>query len=149
MSFFPVNEDLFFGVFVLVNTQNAFLQLEHNGAGGVNQVDVVFFRDTVCLWRLSMSTDEDSGVMKGRVLIVVNDLQPHVSEPLHFLVVVYNVTQTIEGFVLQKVFFCRSDSVDHAEAETGVLVNNNFFWHGYQLSGNRESTNSTRLKICS
>ena len=63
--------------------------------------------------------------MQTGQLIVVNRLQTHRRQTIHFLSVVHNITQTIERTAMTQFFLRLLDSGHYAEAETRVFINCN------------------------
>ena len=63
MSFFAVNDNLgTFFCFVVVYFFDSFLKLQYYRAGGVNDFDVVFFRNPIGFRWFAMSTEKTARI---------------------------------------------------------------------------------------
>ena len=88
------------------------LEVQHHLASGINDFDVVLFRDAVSFGRLAVGTDQYPSAMQLPELVVGDDLQPHLHQPLQLLAVMHNVAQTVESPLFLKPLFRRLDGVD-------------------------------------
>ena len=102
----------------MVEVCNTLLQFQYHRAGGVNERDVVLLGGLVGEGRFPMRADEHGGVAQLLELLVTDHPQTEVGEAFHLLVVVHNIPQAIQGFVVRQVLFRRLDGVNHSEAES-------------------------------
>jgi hypothetical protein len=75
---------------------DAALQLEHYGAGGVDDFNVVLLCLLVGLGRFAMSAKQDLPSTEFTKGSVVDGLQTKVAQAVAFTLVVYNVSEAIE-----------------------------------------------------
>ena len=107
---------------------DAFLQVQHHGAGGIDEMDLVFGGLTVGGRRLAMCPQEHVGTVQPREGIVVDGDQSHSAQAFHLAPVMHNVTETIEPTALLQLFLGLADGAGHAETEPRTRVN--FNGHG-------------------
>ena len=106
------------GIFLL----DAFLQAEDNGAGGVDDFDVVSAGRLVGLGRFAMGTKQYLGVVQAVEFVVVDGDESHFLQTLHLTAVVYNVAQAVQRAAFGQLLFGFADGVDHSEAEARSFV---------------------------
>ena len=109
----------------LILPPDAFLQMEDNGTGGIDEVDVVGSSLLVGGWRFTMSTQQHVGITQlGKLLMVYGD-KPELAQAFHLLTVVNDISQTVELSSLLQLLFSFSDGAGDAEAEAGTGVDFN------------------------
>lgn len=121
MALFPENDDLRLAAgrgYVLY----AFLQLQHYGARGIDNFNVVAPGYGISFGRFAVGAKEYLGVVQLAEPVVVNRLQSHFLQALHLFTVVDNVTEAIEAVPFCQFFFCFTDGCCHAEAESRAIV---------------------------
>ena len=96
---------------------DALLQVQHNGACGINEVDGMFSGKGVCGRRLSMSAQQHLRIMDVSHLLVIDGHQSHLLQSITLLTIVHNVTQAIELLLLGQFLFRLADSTRHTKAE--------------------------------
>ena len=112
---------------------DAFLQLEDDGAGCVDNLDVVAPGNLVGLRRFTMGAEEHCGVAQPAVFFVVDGVQSQSVEAVTLLAVMYDVAQAVESGAFVQFFLCLADGGGVAKAKPGVVVN--IYSHGGRLSG--------------
>lgn len=95
MTFLAEDDDLDARLLV-VDLLDAFLQLQHYGTGGIDDLDVVLLGQLIGRRRLAMSTEQDFGTMNAGHLRVVDGLEALLFEAVDLLAVVHDVAQTVE-----------------------------------------------------
>ena len=73
----------------------ALLQSEHNGACGINQLQIVLLGNGIGFGWLAMGAKQHLGIVQLAILLVVYCYQSQSFEPFTFYVVVHNVAQTV------------------------------------------------------
>lgn len=106
------------GIFLL----DAFLQAEDDGAGGVDDFDVVPAGRLVGLGRFAMSAEQHFGVVQAVEFVVVDGDEPHGLQALHLAAVVHNVAQAVQRAAFGQLLFGFADGVDYSEAEARSFV---------------------------
>lgn len=102
---------------------DAFLQLQHHGTGGIDNLDIVSACRLVGLGRFAMGTEQDTHVVQLRKLLVVDGNETQPTQTLTLYGIVHNIAQTIERATLGQLLFGLLDGCGHAEAETAAFVN--------------------------
>ena len=110
------------GVCVII-LLDAFLQVQHHGAGGVNQRDVVQSRALVGLWRFAVGAEQYAGVLQAVELLVPDGLHAHGGQPVALAAVVHDVAQAIEPAIFSQLFLGLAYGARDAEAEAAAVVN--------------------------
>ena len=96
VSCFPINDDLrLFGRVGVIGRFYFSLQLQHDGASGVDDFDVVLGGDAVGLGRLAVGTQQHFHVVQMFELLVVDCDEAFGFEPFHFVAVVDDVAETV------------------------------------------------------
>lgn len=85
------------GLHLLETGLDALLELEHDGAGGIDQLDTVLLGNLVGGRGLAMGADQDFGILELAELFHVDDPESQGFEPLDFLGVVDDFAQAVEG----------------------------------------------------
>ena len=116
MSGFPVDDDLCLGVFGIY-LLDASLQVEHHGACGIDDGDVLCFGLPVGGRRLTVCTQQNLGVAQLSEGGVVDHQESHFVQPVAFASVVYDVSQAIEAFAVREFLFRLLNGPRHAETE--------------------------------
>ena len=127
VTLFPENRNLRVVVALLEGeVLDALLQFENDGAGGINEGDVVLPCLLVGAGRFSVRSDEDGGVVQFGELLVADDVQTDVGEAFHFFVVVHDVAEAVERVVGFQILLCCLYGVDDAETEARFVVDKDF-----------------------
>lgn len=93
------------------------LQLQHDGAGGIDDFDVVLGGDSVGFGRFAVGSQQYFHVVQLFELLVVYGDEPFGFEPFHLVAVVYDVAEAVESSGAVEFFFGFADSRDYTEAE--------------------------------
>ena len=96
---------------------DAFLQMQYNRARGINYPDIVLFSNTVCGWRLAMSTQQYLRVLQPVKLLMPYGFQPQALETVTFLSVMDNVTQAIKPVAAAQFLLRLPYGTGYSEAE--------------------------------
>ena len=107
----------------LILLLDALLQLQHDGAGSVDYLDVVASGQLVGGGRFAMGTQQHLDAMQLSHIVVVNGDKSHLFEAFTLHAVVYDVAQTIEDVALGQFLLSFLDSGSHTEAEAAAVVN--------------------------
>lgn len=107
------------------------LQLQHDGAGGIDDFDVVLGGDSVGFGRFAVGSQQYFHVVQLFELLVVYGDEPFGFESFHFVAVVYDVAEAVEPSGAVEFFFGFADSRDYTEAETRMFV---YFYACHNLS---------------
>ena len=97
---------------------DALLQLEHHGAGGIDDVDAVAARGFVGLRRLAVGTQQHLHVVQLLELVVGDGLQADVGQAVHLGGVVHDVAQAVQVPTLVEHLLGLADRCRHSEAES-------------------------------
>ena len=98
------------------------LQLQHHGAGSIDNLNVVLLCQQIGLWRFAVGAQQYLDIMQLFHVFVVDGDKPQVAEPVTFHSVVHDVAQAIERVALCQFFFGFLDGGGHAEAEAAAAV---------------------------
>ena len=131
MASFAINNQLRVGRF-LVDRFHTLLQLQHNGARRVNQLDPVGCRQSVRLRRLAVSSQEYFCIAQLCERSVVDRLHPKRLQALHLAFVVDDVAQTEERRIVFQLAFSLLDGRGYAVAEARMYIY--FYLHKSSLS---------------
>ena len=104
--------------FLVGHALDAALELQHDGAGGVDDVDVVLPRSGVGFGRFAVSAEQNFGVAQAAESVVVDGCQAERPQAVAFPAVVYDVAEAIEACPGSEFFLRLADGGGHAEAET-------------------------------
>ena len=107
------------------------LQLQHDGAGGIDDFDVVLGGDSVGFGRFAVGSQQYFHVVQLFELLVVYGDEPFGFESFHLVAVVYDVAEAVESSGAVEFFFGFADSRDYTEAETRMFV---YFYACHNLS---------------
>ena len=105
---------------------DTFLQVQHHGAGGIDQVNLVLLGQGVSGWWLAVSTQEHMGVAQLGKLLMVDGGQPLLAQAFHLATVVHDIAEAVQRASLLQLLLCLSDGACHAEAKAGTCVDLNF-----------------------
>ena len=108
------------GVFVLL--LDAPLQLQHHGAGGIDNLYAVLLRQLVGLRRFAVSSQEHLDVVELAHLVVVDGDESELCQAVALHAVVHNVAQAVELVALGQFFLCLADGCRHTEAKSAAAV---------------------------
>ena len=99
---------------------DAFLQMEDNGTGGINEVAVVALGLQVGGGWLAVGTQKNVGIPKLCEGVVVNCHKPGLAQALYLATVVHDVAEAVEGLSFLQFLLCFANGARHAEAEAGL-----------------------------
>jgi hypothetical protein len=129
VTFFAEDDDLGIRYWMLDvgNTRlklflNTFLQLKHNRAGGIDNLNVVVSCHFIGLRWLTVGAQQHLHVMQMGHFIVTDGYQAHLPQAFTFHSIVDNVTQAVERMPLCQFFLGFLDGCSHAEAEAASVV---------------------------
>ena len=119
MTWFSKNDNLSMVLYIVfVFTTDAFLQVENDRTGGIDEVNAVAGGQLVgCGW-LPVGAQEHVSILQPSELLVVDGAESQLPQTFHLAAVVDNVTKAVEGTPLLQLFFCLADGARYAEAET-------------------------------
>lgn len=122
VAFLAEDDYLRIGVAVVL-LLDALLQLQHHGAGGIDNVYVVAARQLVSLRRLAVGAQQHLDTVQPPQVVVVDGHQPHLLQAVALHAVMHNVAQAVERVALGQLFLGLLDGRGHAEAEAAAVVN--------------------------
>ena len=97
--------------------------MEHDGTGGIDEIDVVGNGLVVGGGWFTMGTQQNISIVQCLKTFVVDGDETELSQTFHLATVVNNVAETIEGLSMLQLLFGFADSARHTEAEAGTGVN--------------------------
>ena len=122
VAFLPEDDDLR-PVVSLGVALDALLDVEHHGAGGIDELYVVLAGRGVGLGRLAVGTKQHAHVVEPTELLVVDGNEAETTQTLALLAVVDDVAQRIEGDALAEFLFGLTDGGGDTKAEAAAFVN--------------------------
>ena len=103
------------------------MEVKHDRASGIDDVQVVLFRLAVCGWWLAMSAQQNIGITQLTKLMMVNGNESKPTQPFHFTTVVYDVAKALERLSLLQLFFGFTYGACHTEAKPRTRID--FYFH--------------------
>ena len=124
MALLPIDHDLTtHGIQLGELATNLLLQGEHDGASSIDELDVALASELIDGWCFSVGTEEHALSLELLEGLVVDRLHTLGLQAVYLLVVVYDVAEAVELFVIfLQLFFGVLDCIDDAEAEARLLV---------------------------
>ena len=122
MTVFTINHDLWIVAHFVINSSDAFLQIEHHRASGIDQGDVVASRRFISGRRFAVSTEQHAHIVQFFKGGVVNHHQPTLAESFALTTIVHNVAKAIENFAFGELIFGFLDGAGHTKAEARARV---------------------------
>ena len=118
-----VNHDLR-PTLLFIHLANAALQLQHHGAGGINERDAPLGSGGIRGRRFAMRPKQHTRTFgQAGKAVVVNSGKPEGMEALALAAVVHDVAEAIERAAAAQFVLCLADGSRHAEAKAGGFVN--------------------------
>ena len=121
MSRFAEYDNLRIGACVIL-LFDAALQLQYNGACGIDNLDVVLACHLVGGWRFAMSPEQHFHATEISHVIMIDGDEPEALEALTFHSVMNDVAEAVESLARGKLFFGFLDGSGYSEAETTAVV---------------------------
>ena len=124
MALLPIDHDLTTdGIQLGELATNLLLQGKYDGASSIDELDIALTSELIDGWCFPVGTEEHALPLKLLKGFVVDRLQALGLQAVYLLVVVYDVAEAVELFVIfLQLFFGVLDSIDDAEAEARLLV---------------------------
>ena len=124
MALLPIDHDLTtHGIQLSELATNLLLQGEHDGASSIDELDVALASELIDGGCFPVGTEEHALPLELLEGLVVDRLHALGLQAVYLLVVVYDVAEAVELFVIfLQLFFGVLDSIDDAEAEARLLV---------------------------
>ena len=122
VAFLAEDHDLLISRFVVL-LLDALLELEHHGAGGIDDLDVVLAGEFVGLGGLAMGAQQDLDVVELAQVVVVDGDEAHLAQALALHAVVHDIAEAVERLALCQFFLSFLDGGGHAEAEAAAFIN--------------------------
>lgn len=101
---------------------DASLEIEDDGASGINQFDIVRMGIGVGLRRFTMCSQKHFHVLQMLKILLINRLQTQRAQSFTFASVVHNIAKAEERPAVCELLFCLADSGGNAEAESRILI---------------------------
>lgn len=117
MTGLPVDDNLGVGM-VGVFGLDAPLQVEHDGTGGINDLQVVSAGDVVGLRWFAVSPQQHFGIVKMVEVGVFDRLKAEFPQAFALTTIVYNITKAEEGTCRSQFLFCLANGGCDTEAES-------------------------------
>ena len=119
MALLPIDHDLTTdGIQLSELATDLLLQGEHDGASSIDELDVALASELIDGGCFSVGTEEHALSLELLEGLVVDRLHALGLQAVYLLVVVYDVAEAVELFViLLQLFFSVLDCIDDAEAE--------------------------------
>ena len=120
VSGFAKDDDLGVGVGG-ISVADAFLKLEDDRTGGVNDLKSVVTCNAIGGWRFAMRAEENSSGAECPKIVVVDGFKSKAGKAVNLFAVVDDVAEAEEGSVLE-LGLGRIDGTGHAKTETAIFV---------------------------
>src|SRR5690606_16440920 len=97
MAMLTENKNL---LILIVRGLDTVLQLQHYRTGSINKGNIIFQGYAIRFGCLSMGTNQHLLILQGRKNVMVNDTESLCLKPRHLLIIMHNISQTIQIAVL-------------------------------------------------